>query len=210
MLADPATLLTMPRRQRTEGWAEVVKHGVALDEAYLTTLEREADALVHLDPAATTRAIAGSVAIKAGVVEADEHEGEGGRRHLLNYGHTIGHAIEAVTGYGVWLHGEAVASGMVAAARLGRRYGLTPPDLVARQERLLTHFGLPTRADGLSARALLQAALWDKKARGGRVRWVLPTNAGVTALVGDISDDDVRAALLEIGAVDGEPPPIPD
>lgn len=205
VLADPAALLTLDPRQRAEGWAEAIKHGVALDGAYFERLERDADALLALLPAPLSRAVAASVALKAAVVEGDEREGEGGQRALLNYGHTIGHAIEAVTGYAGWLHGEAIAVGMAVAARLGRRLGVTPPELVARQEALLARFGLPIRADGLSAAALLRAALWDKKVRGGRIRWVLPSALGSAALRTDVADEDVRAALLEVGAVDGDP-----
>lgn len=208
VLADPAVLATLPPRQRIEGWAEVIKHGVALDGAYFTRLEREADDLFMLYPPSTTDVIAGSVALKAGVVEGDEHEGEGGRRHLLNYGHTIAHAIEAVAGYGSWLHGEAVAAGMVVEARLGVRLGITPHEVVERQDELLMRFELPTDLEGISAPALLRAALWDKKVRGGKVRWVLPTDLGSATLVSDIAEDDVRAALLESGAVDDEPPSV--
>lgn len=208
VLADPSVLLTLPPRQRIEGWAEVIKHGVALDGAYFERLEREADDLFMLNPAAVTDVVAGSVTLKAGVVEGDERESEGGRRHLLNYGHTIAHAIEAVAGYGSWLHGEAVAAGMVAEARLGARLGITPPEVVERQEELLVRFELPTDLEGISAPALLRAALWDKKVRGGKVRWVLPTGLGSATLVSDIAEDDVRAALLKSGAVDDEPPPV--
>ncbi len=204
VLADPAALVTLSPRHRAEGWAEVVKHGVALDAAYFQRLEREADALSELRPAETTAAVAGSVAIKAAIVAQDEREA--GRRELLNYGHTLGHAIEAVAGYGAWLHGEAVAVGMAFAARLGVRAGITPPSLVERQDTLLGRFGLPTRADGLSATELLRATLWDKKARGGRVRWVLPTALGSSGVFANLRDEDVRAALLEIGAVDDHPP----
>jgi shikimate kinase/3-dehydroquinate synthase len=204
VLADPAALLTMAPRHRSEGWAEVVKHGVALDAAYFARLEREVKPLESLRPAETTAAVAGSVAIKAAMVEEDERER--GRRALLNYGHTLGHAIEAATGYGSWLHGEAIAVGMAFAARLGVRAGITPPSLVARQEALLARLGLPVRAEGLSASALLRAMLWDKKVRGGHVRWVLPTALGSSAVFSDLRDEDVRAALVEIGAVDDEPP----
>ncbi|WIG60265.1 MAG: 3-dehydroquinate synthase [Ktedonobacterales bacterium] len=207
VLADPATLLTMPPRQRTEGWAEVIKHGVALDVDYFARLEREAEALLALRPAPTTEVIAGSVALKAGIVEDDEREREGGRRVLLNYGHTIAHAIESVAGYGAWLHGEAVAAGMTVAARVGRRIGITADEVVMRQDRLLARFGLPVRLNGLSAGELMRAALWDKKVRGGRVRWVLPTALGSAAIYDQVPDSDVRAALLEAGAVDDEPPP---
>jgi 3-dehydroquinate synthetase len=149
------------------------------------------------------------VAIKGSIVSGDERESEGGRRALLNYGHTLGHAIEAVTGYGAWLHGEAIAAGMAAAARIGARAGVTPASLVKRQDALLEHFGLPARIDGISAPALLRAALWDKKVRGGKVRWVLPTALGSSALFADVPEEDARAVLLEVGAVDGAPPPLP-
>lgn len=208
VLADPAVLLTLPPRQRIEGWAEVIKHGVALDGTYFERLEREADDLFMLYPPPVTDVVAGSVALKADVVEGDERESEGGRRHLLNYGHTIAHAIESVAGYGFWLHGEAVAAGMVAEARLGARLGITPVEVVERQEELLVRFELPTDLEGISAPALLRAALWDKKVRGGKVRWVLPTGLGSATLVSDIAEDDVRAALLESGAVDDEPPSV--
>lgn len=206
VVADPAALLTLPPRARTEGWAEVVKHGVALDAAYFAALERDVAALRRLEPAPTTAAIAGSVNLKALVVERDEREQDDGHRHLLNYGHTIGHALEAVTGYGAWLHGEAVAVGMAAAARIGQRLGITPDDVVARQDALLEAFGLPTRCPGVAAAALMRAALWDKKVRGGRVRWVLPTALGAASGVRDVPDEVVRAALREIGATD-EPAP---
>ncbi|HEX6817342.1 MAG TPA: 3-dehydroquinate synthase [Ktedonobacterales bacterium] len=200
VLSDPSALLTMPPRERTEGWAEVVKHGVALDAVYFEQLERDAHDLPQVSPAVTTKIIAGSVALKASVVEGDEREQEGGRRHLLNYGHTIGHAIEAVAGYGAWLHGEAVAVGMMVAARIGERMGVTPGDLVERQGRLLRRFGLPVEAHGLVADELMRAALWDKKVSGGRVRWVLPNALGHASLHDDVPDDVVRAALLESGA----------
>ncbi len=208
VLSDPAVLLTLPARVRAEGWAEAVKHGVALEAGYFDLLQREAEALVALKPGPLVEAIGGSVCLKAAVVEADEREGEGGQRALLNYGHTIGHAIEAVAGYGAWLHGEAVAAGMAAAGRLGRHRGITPDDVVERQEALLSRFALPVRADGLRARDLLRATLWDKKARGGQVRWVLPSAFGAAALYGDVPEPDVRAALLEIGAADDVPPAV--
>jgi 3-dehydroquinate synthase len=200
VLTDPATLLTLPARQRTEGWAEVIKHGVALDAGYFATLEREAKPLLALEPEPLTRIISGSVSLKASVIEADERERDGGRRHLLNYGHTIGHAIESVAGYGLWLHGEAVAAGMMAEATLGLRLGITSPELVTRQAALLARYGLPTRVEGLSASALLFACLWDKKVRGGRTRWVLPTELGQATLVADVAEADIRSALLDVGA----------
>jgi 3-dehydroquinate synthetase len=140
------------------------------------------------------------VAIKGGVTGGDEREREGGQRALLNFGHTLGHAVETVTGYSAWLHGEAVSAGMVFAARLGVRLGITPPEVAARLEALLTRFGLPTRLDGLRARALLRATLWDKKARGGQVRWVLLTALGAATLSGLAPEDALHATLAELGA----------
>jgi 3-dehydroquinate synthase len=173
-----------------------------LDAEYFAMLEREAGALLAARPEQIVEAISGSVALKAGVVESDEREGEGGRRALLNYGHTLGHAIEAVAGYGRLLHGEAVAIGMAFAGRLGLRLGVTPEDVVLRQEALLTHFGLPIRAEGLSSLALLRTMYWDKKVRDGRVRWVLPPALGEGALFADVPEAEVRATLLEIGAAE--------
>lgn len=200
VVSDPALLMTLPDRQYIEGLGEAVKHGVALDATYFAEIERYAGELLRREPNALTRVIAGSAAIKAAVVQEDEREGERDRRILLNYGHTIGHALESVAGYGTWLHGEAVAVGMVVAARLGVRLGVTPPGVAARQEKLLAYLGLPTQLEGVSASALLGAALWDKKVRGGSVRWVLPRELGHSVVVSDVPLEDVRAALLAAGA----------
>jgi 3-dehydroquinate synthase len=202
VLADPALLLTLPRRELSEGWAEVIKHGMALDASYVETLEREADLLLAKKPEPLTRVIARSVALKASVIEEDTLEADGGRRHLLNYGHTIGHAIESVAGYGKWLHGEAVAAGMMAEAQLGLRIGITPAAVVTRQRTLLERYGLPTSLGGLPASDLLRACLWDKTVQHGRIRWVLPSSLGNTVLVGDVPDADVERALVDVGAGD--------
>jgi 3-dehydroquinate synthase len=199
VLADPALLLTLPQRQFVEGWAEVIKLGVALDDDYFAFLESNADALLRLEPDLLCAAIARAVAIKAAIVERDE--GEQGERARLNYGHTLGHAIEQVTSYTRWLHGEAVSIGMAFAARLGLRIGVTPAELIERQDALLERMGLPTRADGLPQDRLFDAMARDKKARAGAMRWVIPTALGQSALMA-ISTEDVRAALLEFGATD--------
>ena len=199
VLADPALLLTLPRRQFVEGWAECVKLGVALDDDYFAFLEAHADALLRLEPDLLCEAIARAVAIKAAIVERDE--GERGERALLNYGHTLGHAIEQVTGYARWLHGEAVSIGMAFAARLGYRIGVTPAELIERQDALLERMGLPARADDLPLNRLFDAMTRDKKARDGAMRWVIPTALGQSALMA-IPTEDVRAALLDFGATD--------
>jgi 3-dehydroquinate synthase len=193
VLADPALLLTLPRRQFVEGWAECVKLGVALDRDYFAFLEAHADALLRLESGLLCEAIARAVAIKAGLVERDESER--GERALLNYGHTLGHAIEQVTGYTRWLHGEAVAIGMSFAVRLGLRIGVTPGEVVVRQDALLKHFGLPSRLDDdAPLEALLNAMAHDKKARAGKLRWAIPTALGQSDLL-EIPVGDVLAAL---------------
>lgn len=202
VIAGVAALLTLPERQRIEGWAEVIKHGVALDADYFTVIERDAEALLAVSPAETAAAISRSVAIKGAITSGDEREREGGQRALLNFGHTLGHAIETVTGYSARLHGEAVSVGMVFAARLGARLGVTPPDVATRLEALLIRLGLPTRLDGLGVSDLLRATLWDKKARGGHVRWVLLTALGSATLFGSAPEDALRATLIELGASD--------
>lgn len=200
VLSDPAMLMTLPERQYIEGLAEAVKHGVALDGGYFTRLELNASDLLRREPVALTKAIVESASIKSVVVQIDEREGAHDERIKLNYGHTIGHALEAVAGYGSWLHGEAVAAGMNVAARIGALLGVTPPDVVARQEKLLAYLGLPTSLEGVSATALMAAALWDKKVRGGSVRWVLPTALGRSTVIGNVPTEVVREALLASGA----------
>jgi 3-dehydroquinate synthetase len=192
--------MTLPERQYIEGMAEMVKHGVALSYGYLVRLELYASDLLRREPVALTKAIEESAEIKSAIVQIDEREGAHDERIRLNYGHTIGHALEAVTGYGTWLHGEAVAAGMMVAARIGVLLGVTPDEVVTRQEKLLTYLGLPTSLKGVSVSALLGAALWDKKVRGGSVRWILPTELGRSRVVSDVPLATVRQALLETGA----------
>lgn len=170
VIADVEALATLPRRQLVAGLAEVVKYGLIQDPAILEILEA--------DPAAATRGEVGvleelvvrSVAVKASVVASDEREA--GRRSHLNFGHTYGHAIEAVTGYERFLHGEAVAIGMCVALRLGAQIGLTPPSLVERGETLLRGLGLPVRIPPLDRASTWAAMKRDKKAQGD-VRFVL-------------------------------------
>lgn len=200
VLSDPALLMTLPERQYIEGLAEMVKHGVALDGGYFIRLELNASDLLRREPVALTKAIVESASIKSAVVQIDEREGAHDERIRLNYGHTIGHALESVAGYGTWLHGEAVAAGMNVAARIGASLGVTPAEVVERQEKLLTYLGLPISLEGVSANALMGAALWDKKVRGGAVRWIFPTTLGRTAIVPDVPLEVVREALLAAGA----------
>jgi len=197
VLCDPTTTRTLSQREFSSGLAEIVKHGIVLDAAYFAEVERDAAALCARDLPVVERIIGGSCRLKAGIVERDERESE--LRHVLNYGHTIGHALEAVTGYARFAHGEAVALGIVAEARLARRLGIGSDETVARQERLLTSVGLPVRAPAIDADEVLAAITRDKKARDGRVPFVLAPRIGAFQLAYDVSPDLIRAALRELG-----------
>jgi 3-dehydroquinate synthase len=193
VLVDPAVVRSLPEREYRSGVADIVKHGIVLDADYFAEVERDAAALCARDLPVVERIIGGSCRLKASVVERDERESE--LRHVLNYGHTIGHALEAATGYARFAHGEAVALGIVAEARLARRLGLASDDTVARQERLLLAVGLPVEAPAIDADAVVAAIGRDKKARDGRVPFVLAPRIGAFRLVFDVPDADIRAVL---------------
>ena len=180
VIADTATLATLPSRERVGGLGEVLKYGFIADPAVLELLEaRPADAVAG-DPALLTDLVARCVAVKARYVSADEREA--GDRALLNYGHTVGHAIEALTGYGTYRHGEAVALGMVFAARLGERTGFSEHGLADRTVAALAALGLPTGGLRLDPAAVWEVMARDKKARG-TVRFVLCRAPGDCAVV---------------------------
>ena len=203
VVVDPATVVTLPDRDFRSGLAEIVKHGIVLDARYFADLEASVAPLLARDPATLERIIGGSCRLKAAVVERDERETE--LRAVLNYGHTVGHALEAVTAYSRWTHGEAVALGIVAAAHLAARLGLAPVEVVARQERLLAALGLPIRVERIDTAALLAAIARDKKARDGRVPFVLAPAIGTFRVVPEVGADDVRAALDALTHVAGRP-----
>ena len=140
---DTATLATLPEREYRSGLAEVVKYGVILDAAFFDYIEQNAEAILHREAEAVRQVVARCCRLKADVVERDERE-ETGLRAVLNYGHSFAHAFETVGGYGTWLHGEAVAAGMVCASRLAEKRGLIAAEVTQRQRRLLKDFGLPT------------------------------------------------------------------
>ena len=197
VVADVAALRTLPKRETMEGWAEAIKHGLILDSALFDDFERHADALLALEPETTTDIIRRSVAIKARVVSEDERE-TAGYRTLLNYGHTIGHALEAATEYGRLLHGEAVAVGMMGAARIGERLGLTPPEAVGRQEALLRRFDLPLRCPEVDLERVSSAMALDKKAVGKAIRWVLLESVGRAVVRSDVPDTLVQDVLRDL------------
>jgi 3-dehydroquinate synthase len=198
VVADIATLKTLPRRALVEGMGEVIKHALIRDAEMLSTLEERLDDLMSLEPEFATDIIARNMAIKGDVVSQDERE-TGGERELLNYGHTLGHAFEAAGGYEALLHGEAVGVGMVAAAEIGRRVGVTPPELVERQRALIQRAGLPTRPPLGIDRDRIRAALkMDKKIVAGGQRWVLLEDVGRPIVKADVPTAVVEAVLDEL------------
>jgi 3-dehydroquinate synthase len=193
---DTAMLETLPDREYRSGLAEVVKYGVILDADFFAYLEAHSRELRSRDPAAVAHVVAHSCRLKARVVEQDERE-ETGLRAVLNYGHTFAHAFETVGGYGAWLHGEAVAAGMVCASRLAERRGLIPAAVTERQIWLLEAFGLPTAPPrAWPAEQLLAVMQSDKKNLAGRLRFVLPRRLGEVALFADVPEADVIKVLL--------------
>jgi 3-dehydroquinate synthase len=196
VLVDPSVVVTLPDREYRSGLAEVVKHGIIADAAYFADVERHATLLLTRHLPTLEQIIGGSCRIKASVVERDEHDT--GSRFALNYGHTIGHALEAVTGYGRWLHGEAVAIGIVAAARLAHRLGMASAETVERQEGLLATVGLPVRLSDVDHDAVIAAVARDKKARDGTVPFVLAPRIGECRVVPDVPPDLIRSVLREL------------
>jgi len=177
VLSDVETLVSLPERELNSGWAEAIKHGLILDQDLLGIFENRVNEVRSLDRYIATEIIRKSVAIKANVVSRDERETLG-IRILLNYGHTIGHAIESSTGYTKYLHGEAVSIGMMAAAKIGQFVGVLREEEVIRQEDVLKAYGLPVRAQGLDAKEIIEATTSDKKTSDGIVNWVLLKGLG--------------------------------
>ena len=193
---DTGALATLPLRQFRCGMAEVVKYGVILDPEFYAYLEANDRAVIDRDPAAIRRIIARSCELKAGVVSEDERE-ETGVRAVLNFGHTVGHAIEAVSGYGGrFQHGEAVAVGMVLESRIAARLGWVDANLGDRLAGLLARFGLPIEAPGLDVDSMILAMGLDKKNRGGKIRFVLPRRIGQVELA-EPPEADVRTVLAD-------------
>ena len=194
VIADVTALDTLPERELRAGLAEVIKHGLALDEAFTRWLEDSIEKLVKRDRAALAYAVRRSCELKAGIVGADEREA--GARALLNFGHTFGHAIEAGAGYGTWLHGEAVAAGMVMAAELSALMGHLRKNEVSRVRELIRRGGLPTKGPALAAERLIELMAVDKKAAKGRTRFVLLESIGRAALHSDVDERLVGQAIV--------------
>ena len=196
VLIDPDSLATLPEREFRAGMAEVIKYGVIGDAELFRELESAGERLASmrtLPAPLLQRILERSTAAKARVVAADEREG--GLRAILNYGHTLGHVVETLCGYGTYLHGEAVAIGMVAAGELALELGLWSAEDQARQRAVIAAAGLPGRWPELDNAAVLECLQGDKKVRDGCVRFVLPTSLGSVEIRSDVSGEQVVAAL---------------
>ena len=194
VLIDTATLNTLPDRELSAGLAEVIKYGLIRDPAFLDWLEKNMDGLLRRDAASLADAIERSCRNKAEVVAADERES--GERALLNLGHTFGHAIETGMGYGVWLHGEAVAAGMCMAAALSARLGWIGAADLARMESIIGRARLPVRGPAaLEPARMLELMAVDKKAQEGRIRLVLLKAVGKAVVTADYDPALLREVL---------------
>lgn len=192
VLIDVATLAGLPADELRNGLAECVKHGVIRDAGLLDLLEQNAQAIFACDHDALTDLVARNVAIKAAVVSADEREA--GQREYLNFGHTVGHALETLAGYNM-SHGQAVSLGMTAACQLAAGLGFIDQPYAARVEALLKSLGLPVRSPLADCRMAIEIMRRDKKARDGRIRMVLPTGPGTVETFEDIAEADIATAI---------------
>jgi 3-dehydroquinate synthase len=203
VVTDPDVLRTLPRRHVRSGIAEAIKVGFALDARLVRWLEQGAPAFApRTDERARMRVLRGAIerAVRAKLRVVTRDPQERGERALLNYGHTVGHALEAIGGYRTWLHGEAVAMGMLVAARAAVRRGLLTADVETRQARLLAAYGLARRVPPISARKILSAMRLDKKRSAGSLRFVLTRGVGVASFGEPLRRSEVIAALQDTGA----------
>jgi len=197
VLIDPSVLATLPRREFRAGLYEVIKYGMTSSASLFDAVARNRKAIFDREPAALTPIIAESCRIKASVVSQDERES--GIRRILNFGHTAGHAIEAVTKYKRFRHGEAVGYGMLVAAQISATRGALAETARQALADLIASLGpLPPLSD-LSAAQMLEAIRHDKKVVAGRLHFVLPTAIGAWAIVDDVTEKEIRASLLKLG-----------
>ena len=193
VLADVHTLATLPQRELRAGLAEVIKYALICDAPFFDWLEAHIDDLVARNTEALGHVIRRSCEIKAQIVGRDEYEH--GERAVLNLGHTFAHAIEAATGYGRWLHGEAVGAGLFIAASFSHECGLMPAAAVERIKRLLVRAGLPTDTRDVNLSAALEHMKMDKKVKDGRIRLVVPRAIGECFISADYSDAALQRTL---------------
>ncbi|MFN6568147.1 3-dehydroquinate synthase [Dendronalium sp. ChiSLP03b] len=196
VLIDPEVLKTLPMREFRAGMAEVIKYGVIWDAELFSQMEasKNLNQLRYIKPEFISTILTRSCQAKADVVGKDEKEA--GLRAILNYGHTIGHAVESLTGYRLVNHGEAVAIGMVAAGQIAVDLGLWQQEDTERQNALIQKAGLPTKLpDGVDIEAIIEALQLDKKVKAGKVRFILPTQIGVVTIKDDVPSETIRKVL---------------
>ncbi len=191
-------LKTLPAREIATGLGEIIKYGIIYDADFFAWLERHRTEVLALEPAAVAHMIARSCEIKADVVRQDEREG--GLRRILNFGHTIAHAIEKETGYARYRHGEAVAIGMAGAADISVQMGILPDVDRVRMNELSSAMGLPLSVDGVTADAMYEDLFHDKKTVGGRIHWVLADSIGKVSVHSDVPEEMVRKTLLGLSS----------
>lgn len=196
VIIDTATLSTLPQRELRTGLAEIIKHGIILDSSYFSFVEAELPMIKRLEPESIMRAVAGSCQIKARVVEQDERES--GLRAILNFGHTVGHALEAITGYKTYRHGEAVAIGMVTATIISAKMGLIDKQVVDAISKVIQKAGLPLKPrDEISSSNLLEVMKLDKKVIQERLRFVLIKGIGSAFVSDEVTPKVLMDALEE-------------
>lgn len=201
VLYDLGTLQTLPIREIRAGLAEMVKHGLIWDAAFTSWCREHAEELLNLKPESLGYGLEMGCAIKAQVVSKDEREL--GLRAILNLGHTLGHAIEAVGGYGELLHGEAISIGMAASAKIAVNRGFAPTELYEETKDLLQRFGLPvTLPEHMDEERLIAAMMHDKKFVSQQLVFVLPREIGTVEIVPDVTLDEVRQVIRELKEVD--------
>jgi len=193
-ISDISTLKTLPSRELSDGLAEIIKHGVILDGEFFSYLEENLDKIKSLDAQVMERVVSRSAEIKAGVVEKDELDL--GLRNILNCGHTVGHAIESVSELKIW-HGEAVAIGMLAEARISNKLGIFDGNELLRLKSFIARAGLPTEIPDLEVEKLVRAMKHDKKILQGKLRFALPKSIGTVFITDEVSLSLVEEVLAE-------------
>lgn len=196
VIADPEVLSTLPEREYRAGLFEVIKHGIIRSEPLFRLMERRREAVLAREPGVVEEMVAESVRIKCAVVSQDEKES--GLRRILNFGHTVGHALEAETGYGRFLHGEAVGLGMVAALRLSQLAGRITVAQCEEMSAAVRSYGPFPSTEGLTVDGVLGRLRRDKKAIQGSVHWVLAAGIGSTEVTPDVPDALVREAVASV------------
>jgi 3-dehydroquinate synthase len=197
VLIDVDVLKTLPERELKAGLAEVIKHGMIMDVELLGYMEDNLTKILSVDPQSLEQIVARSCKDKATIVEQDEKESN--IRAILNYGHTVGHGIETVTDYSVYRHGEAVSIGMAVASRIAVNLGILDAEVAERQNCLLEKYGLPTAFPDLDVDKVIDAIHLDKKAKNnGKSRFILAKDIGEAIIVENVTDDQIRNAIMEM------------